>query len=60
MNDAPALKLADAGVAISGATAAARAAADSVLLNPGEGEDIYAGQSFGDRTTLKRTTGRKN
>jgi H+-transporting ATPase len=35
VNDAPALKLADAGVAVSGATDAARAAADIVLLNPG-------------------------
>jgi H+-transporting ATPase len=35
VNDAPALKLADAGVAVSGATDAARAAADIVLLNSG-------------------------
>jgi H+-transporting ATPase len=35
VNDAPALKLADAGIAVSGATDAARAAADIVLLNPG-------------------------
>jgi H+-transporting ATPase len=35
VNDAPALKLADAGIAVSGATAAARAAADMALLNPG-------------------------
>ena len=35
VNDAPALKLADAGVAVSGATDAARAAADIALLNPG-------------------------
>jgi H+-transporting ATPase len=35
VNDAPALKLANAGIAVSGATDAARAAADIVLLNPG-------------------------
>jgi H+-transporting ATPase len=35
VNDAPALKQADAGIAVSGATDAARAAADMALLNPG-------------------------
>jgi H+-transporting ATPase len=35
VNDAPALKKAHAGIAVSGATDAARAAADMVLLNPG-------------------------
>lgn len=35
MNDAPALKKADAGIAVSGATDAARAAASIVLLAPG-------------------------
>ena len=35
VNDAPALKKADAGIAVSGATDAARAAASIALLNPG-------------------------
>ena len=35
VNDAPALKKADAGIAVSGATDAARAAADIILMAPG-------------------------
>jgi len=35
VNDAPALKKADIGIAVAGASPAARAAADVVLLNPG-------------------------
>jgi H+-transporting ATPase len=35
VNDAPALKQADMGIAVSGATAAARAAADLILTAPG-------------------------
>jgi H+-transporting ATPase len=42
VNDAPALKKADAGIAVSGATDAACAAADIVLLTPGLGVIVEA------------------
>ncbi|MDX1809819.1 MAG: plasma-membrane proton-efflux P-type ATPase [Sulfurospirillaceae bacterium] len=42
VNDAPALKKADCGIAVSGATDAARASADIVLLAPGLGVIIEA------------------
>ncbi len=42
VNDAPALKKADAGIAVSGATDAARSAADIVLLSPGLSVIIHA------------------
>ena len=42
VNDAPALKKANAGIAVSGATDAARAAADIVLLTPGLGVIVDA------------------
>jgi H+-transporting ATPase len=42
VNDAPALKRADAGIAVSGASDAARSAADIVLLTPGLGVVVEA------------------
>ena len=45
VNDAPALKRADAGIAVSGATDAARASADIVLLAPGLSVIVDAIQS---------------
>ncbi len=41
MNDAPALKRADVGIAVQGSTDAARAAADIVLTEPGLSTIIY-------------------
>jgi len=42
VNDAPALKRADVGIAVSGATDAARAAADIVLTEPGLSTVVHA------------------
>jgi cation transport ATPase len=42
VNDAPALRRADAGVAVAGATDATRAAADIVLLAPGLSVIVHA------------------
>jgi H+-transporting ATPase len=52
VNDAPALKKADAGIAVSGATDAARAAADVVLLAPGLSVIVEAIK--GARVTFER------
>ncbi|MEC4675289.1 MAG: plasma-membrane proton-efflux P-type ATPase [Nitrospirota bacterium] len=52
VNDAPALKKADAGIAVSGATDAARAAADLVLLAPGLSVIVDAIE--GARVTFER------
>lgn len=54
VNDAPALKRADAGIAVSGATDAARAAADVVLLLPGLSVIIDAVKEA--RKTFQRMT----
>ncbi|HUO43949.1 MAG TPA: plasma-membrane proton-efflux P-type ATPase [Burkholderiales bacterium] len=54
VNDAPALKKADAGIAVSGATDAARAAADIVLLQPGLSVIIEAIQE--SRRIFRRMT----
>jgi H+-transporting ATPase len=54
VNDAPALKKADAGIAVSGATDAARAAADVVLTAPGLGVILTAIRQA--RQTFSRMT----
>lgn len=46
VNDAPALKKADAGIAVSAATAAARTAADIVLFSPGLGMIVESTDLF--------------
>jgi H+-transporting ATPase len=52
VNDAPALKKADAGIAVSGSTDAARAAADLVLLAPGL--SVIVDAIKGARVTFER------
>ncbi len=52
VNDAPALKKADAGIAVSGATDAARAAADVVLMAPGL--SVIVDAIKGARVTFER------
>ena len=54
VNDAPALKKADAGIAVSGSTDAARAAADLVLMLPGLSVIIDAIRE--SRKTFQRMT----
>jgi H+-transporting ATPase len=54
VNDAPALKKADAGIAVSGASDAARAAADIVLMSPGLSVIIDAIKE--SRKTFQRMT----
>ncbi|MBN2100231.1 MAG: plasma-membrane proton-efflux P-type ATPase [Dehalococcoidia bacterium] len=54
VNDAPALKKADAGIAVSGATDAARAASDIVLMSPGLSVIIDAIKE--SRKTFQRMT----
>jgi H+-transporting ATPase len=51
VNDAPALKRADIGIAVEGATDAAKAAADIVLVEPGLSVIIYV-----RRRLLRRLT----
>jgi len=55
VNDAPALKKADVGIAVSGATDAARSAADIVLLTPGLSVIIEAVKE--SRKIFQRMTG---
>lgn len=55
VNDAPALRQADVGVAVAGSTDAARAAADLVLTEPGLGVIIHAVEEA--RRIFERMTG---
>jgi hypothetical protein len=50
VNDAPALKRADIGIAVEGATDAAKAAADIVLVEPGLSVIIYVSAGRGAGT----------
>lgn len=52
VNDAPALKKADIGIAVAGATDAARGAADIILLSPGLGVIVEA--VIGSRKIFQR------
>lgn len=55
MNDAPALRRADVGIAVHGATAAAQSSADIVLAQPGLGTVVQAVLARGRRLSLPMT-----